>query len=79
MLGSMKRAELNKLLDKLKTETDPKFQKEMSAISDGLRGMLDGPRKGGKSRAKRLSKKRRSEIASNAAKARWVKATEKRA
>jgi hypothetical protein len=36
-----------------------------------------GGRKGGKARAKKLSAKRRSEIASRAAKARWKKKAKK--
>ncbi len=44
--------------------------KDPAAVSLGRRGGL----KGGAARAKALTKKRRSEIASKAAKARWKKA-----
>ena len=51
--------------------------KELSNIADSLDGLLNAAslmgQKGGKARARKLSKKRRSEIARNAANARWGK------
>lgn len=68
-----KTQQLRKQIDRLRTDVDPKFQPELSKIADELDKMLDGPRKGGAVRAKRLSKKRRKEIAVQAARARWDK------
>jgi hypothetical protein len=48
-------------------DKDPDAGKDDAAVSLGRRGGL----KGGKARAEALSKKRRSEIAQKAAKARW--------
>jgi len=62
---------------KLRAKTDPKFSKEMSDMADSLDGLLSAAslmgQKGGEARAKKLSKKRRTEIARNAANARWGK------
>lgn len=62
--------------DKIKADLarlrkSPNFQPEIGRVADSLERLLDGATKGGTSRAKKLTKKRRSEIASNAAKARW--------
>lgn len=46
---------------------------ELVDVADSLEKLLDGASRGGKSRAKKLTKKRRKEIASNAAKVRWAK------
>lgn len=46
---------------------------ELVDVADSLEKLLDGASRGGNSRAKKLTKKRRREIASNAAKARWGK------
>ena len=62
---------------KLRTKTDPKFSKEMDDIADSLDGLINAAslmgQRGGEARAKKLSKKRRSEIARKAANARWGK------
>ena len=59
-----------------KTAKHP-LAKEMSEIVDSLDGLINAAslmgQKGGVQRAKKLSKKRRSEIARNAANARWGK------
>jgi hypothetical protein len=47
--------------------------KGMEQIADSLERLMDGAAAGGVARAKKLTKKRRKEIASNAAKARWGK------
>lgn len=81
MLGGMKDTtttttsyqEAKEAVAKLRTEVDPKFQPEMSKLADLFDGLLDGAAKGGRTRAKKLSKKRRSEIAKNAAIVRWKK------
>ena len=59
-------------LNRLRVESDPKLRKELTAIADGLEALLEGAAKGGRNRAKNLTKKRRKEIATNAAKARWA-------
>lgn len=58
-------------LNRLRVESDPKFRAELTALADGLQELLEGAAKGGHARAKKLSKKRRKEIATNAANARW--------
>jgi hypothetical protein len=73
MLRTMKRADIKKGLDRLRREVDPRFASAIRKIADNLEDILDGPSKGGNARAKNLSKKRRSEIARNAAKIRWSK------
>lgn len=75
MLAGMKSKtqQLKERVNRLRMDTDPKFRKEFIAIADSLDDLLDGAAKGGRVRAKRLSKKRRKEIASNAAKVRWAK------
>lgn len=50
-------------------EPEPKVEKNPAAVELGKLG----GRKGGPARAKKLSKKRKSEIAKKAAKARWDK------
>lgn len=73
MLGRMKRDEIKKSLNRLRTEVDPKFQPEIGNIADSLESLLDGASRGGTARAKKLTKKRRKEIATNAARTRWAK------
>lgn len=46
---------------------------ELVGVADSLEKLLDGASRGGNSRAKKLTKKRRKEIATNAANARWSK------
>lgn len=60
-------------LNRLRLESDPKLRKEVAAVADSLERLLKGATKGGKARAKKLSKKRRSEIAREAARVRWSK------
>lgn len=60
-------------LNRLRLESDPKLRKEVAAVADSLERLLKGATKGGNARAKKLSKKRRSEIARKAAQARWGK------
>lgn len=50
-----------------------RFQKELTEIAGCLEEMVNEASAGGHARAKKLSKKRRSEIARNAALARWGK------
>lgn len=73
MLSRMKRDEIKKSLNRLRTEVDPRFQPEIGNIADSLESLLDGASKGGNARAKKLTKKRRKEIAQKAARARWHK------
>lgn len=75
MLAAMNKRtqEIKEQLNRLRTETDPKFAPEMKAVADSLERLLDGAVKGGNARAKKLSKKRRKEIASKASQARWAK------
>lgn len=73
MLTAMNKAQIKANLDRLRTGVAPKFQEDMKAIADSLEKLLDGASKGGKARAKKLTKKRRSEIARNAANTRWGK------
>jgi len=73
MLTTMKRDEIKKSLNRLRTEVDPKFQPEIGNIADSLEALLDGAAKGGNARAKKLTKKRRKEIATKAARIRWAK------
>jgi hypothetical protein len=68
-----KMQKLKAQINRLRTEVDPKFQPEISTVADELEKKLDGVSKGGTIRAKRLSKKRRREIATKAANARWGK------
>lgn len=56
-------------LRKLRALKDP----DLVNIADSLERLMDGAAKGGNARAKKLSKKRRVEIATNAANARWAK------
>lgn len=72
----MKRKETLEQLNRLRTQSDPKFRKELTAIADSLQELLDENAAGGTARAKKLSKKRRVEIARNAANARWGKRKE---
>jgi hypothetical protein len=75
MLGGMesKTQQLKRQINRLRTEVDPALQEDMIAVADSLEAMLDGASKGGQVRTKRLSKKRRQEIAKKAAQARWGK------
>ena len=64
-------ADLNRLASKIvqaATEGEPPLEKNPAAVELGRLGGL----KGGKARAEKLSKKRRSEIARKAAKVRWA-------
>lgn len=45
----------------------------MRVVADSLEAFLGGAIAGGNARAKKLTKKRRKEIATNAALARWAK------
>lgn len=73
----MKRAdekkEVLKNLQRLRTESPAGLRKDMNAVADSLEALLERVSAGGKARAKKLSKKRRVEIARKAAKARWSK------
>jgi hypothetical protein len=81
MLNAMKKhateQQVRAKVKKLRTETDPKFAQEMNVIADSLDGLINAAslmgQKGGVARAQKLSKKRRSEIARNAANVRWGK------
>lgn len=66
-----KTQQLKRQINRLRTEVDPQFKEDMTAVADSLEALLDAKVKGGTVRAKRLTKKRRQEIASKAAKARW--------
>lgn len=72
-LLSMERKEIIKQLRELRTKSDPRFREALTTVADGLEKLLTDTAKGGAARAKKLSKKRRSEIARKAAKARWAK------
>lgn len=73
MLASMKSKTRLTLegLNRLRVESDPKFRADLTAIADSLQGLLESTAKGGNARAKKLTKKRRKEIATKAANARW--------
>lgn len=60
-------------LRKLRALKDP----DLTKVADSLERLMDGASDGGKARAKNLTKKRRKEIASGAAKARWAKRKDK--
>ena len=66
---SSKRQDVNVLAADIVAEATGDSEKNPAAVALGRLGGL----KGGKARAKKLSKKRRSEIARNAAQARWAK------
>ena len=57
-----------------KADPDPDKGKNPAAVALGRKGGL----KGGKARAEKLSSERKSEIARNAAKARWDKSKQQR-
>jgi len=57
------------IVERATQEAEPPRKKDPAAVALGRRGGL----KGGKARAEVLSKRRRSEIARNAAKTRWKK------
>lgn len=63
--------EAKEAVARLRTDIAPEFQPEMSKLADLFDELLDGAAKGGRTRAKKLTKKRRKEIAVNAANARW--------
>jgi len=67
--SSKKPEDMNELAAKLVEQVTKEPEKNPAAVELGRLGGL----KGGKARAKKLSKKRRSEIAKKAAKARWGK------
>lgn len=69
----MKRKEILEQLNELRTKSHPKYRAALIEVADGLEKLMSGTAKGGASRAKKLSKKRRVEIARNAANARWSK------
>lgn len=69
----MKATELKAQINRLRTEVDSDKFPEMPAVADSLERMLDNASRGGNRRAKKLTKKRRKEIATKAAKARWAK------
>ncbi len=77
MLSDMDKRTVKKAIDRLRKDADPRFKKELTAIANDFNKLVDAAsvmgRKGGTVRAKKLSKKRRSEIARAAAKARWAK------
>lgn len=56
---------------KLREHVDLKKYPEIGKVADSLEKILDGTVKGGDARAKKLTKKRRKEIATNAANKRW--------
>lgn len=74
MLAAMK-TETDKIrarLDRLRSdEVAPELREDVRAVADSLEKLLDGAVKGGTVRAKKLSKKRRKEIATAAANKRW--------
>lgn len=57
----------------LRSEVDLEKYPEIAGVADSLERLIDGAAKGGTARAKKLTKKRRREIATNAARARWAK------
>ena len=65
---SSKRQDVNVLAADIVAEATGDSEKNPAAVALGRLGGL----KGGKARAKKLSKKRRSEIARKAARARWA-------
>ncbi len=79
MLTRMKsKADVKKLISKMRKSVDPKFSKDINAIADTLDELVDDAaksfgRSGGRARAVKLSAKRKKEIASNASRARWGK------
>jgi len=58
---------------RLRTEVDLEKFPEIAGVADSLERLMDGASKGGTARAKKLTKKRRKEIAQKAARARWAK------
>lgn len=63
------RAGIRQLREKIDTKKFP----EIGKLADSLERLVDGAARGGNARAKKLTKKRRKEIATNAANARWGK------
>lgn len=61
------------LINRLRAEADPKFKEDMGKLADSLDNLVKGAAEGGRARAKKLTKKRRSEIARNGALVRWGK------
>lgn len=68
-----KESQARKNLKRLRAEVDLKRFPEIGKIADSLERLIEGAAKGGDARAKKLSKKRRREIATKAARARWDK------
>lgn len=73
------KADVKRLISKMRKGVDPKFKDDINAIADSLDELVENAakgfgRSGGRARASKLSAKRRKEIASNAARARWDKA-----
>ena len=62
-----------RVLDRVIEISEREPEKNPAAVELGRLGGLAGGRKGGLARAKKLSKKRRREIAQQAAAARWGK------
>jgi len=70
--------EAKQAIARLRKGVAPEFQEDINAIADSLDALIENAaaelgREGGKARAKKLSKKRRSEIARVAVKARESK------
>jgi len=66
-------------VNRLRTaKIDPRFREDIAAIADSLDALIEGASNGGKARARKLSKKRRVEIARKAANARWGNNNENR-
>jgi hypothetical protein len=66
-MNTKRPSDLNKLAASIVADATGESSKDPAAVALGRKGGL----KGGKARAKKLSAKRRSEIARNAAAARW--------
>lgn len=70
--------EAKKSIARLRKNVAPEFQEDINKVADSLEELVESAavglgRQGGTVRARNLSKKRRSEIARTAAKARWGK------
>ncbi len=79
MLARMKtKVDVKRLIAKLRKNVDPKWRDEITAVADSLEDLVDNAakefgRSGGRARAKKLSAKRKKDIATDAARARWDK------
>lgn len=56
---------------RLRSEIDLEKYPEIEGVADSLERLVNGAARGGNSRAKKLTKKRKKEIATTAAAARW--------